>query len=358
MDHGIKDRYARQEALPEIGKAGQLLLAQASVLVVGAGGLGCPAMLYLAGAGVGQIGVVDHDQVAASNLPRQVLYREADLGRNKAEAAVQQLRLINSTLQYEAIPESLHAGNAKSLIREYEIVLDCTDDFATRFVINDFCRELQKPVVHGALHRYQGQVSVFHYPDDRGVRFDYRELVPSVPNPATVASCVQDGILGTVAGVIGTIQAEQAIKVLCGMGDVLAGKVLLLDLRHYTTKLLELSGYSTREFSPAPDLQQVLPHSFEVSIEEMSAGSFTLLDVRESAEQIKDADAVNLPYSDLDEGYRQLDPATTWLVVCESGLRSRAVTGWLRSKGFERVFSLRGGLAELQSRHSVKSIPS
>ena len=353
MDQQYKDRYARQEALPEIGKAGQSRLARASVLVVGAGGLGCPALLYLAGAGLGRIGVVDHDQVAASNLPRQIVYREADLGRNKAEVAVQQLRQINSTLQYEAIPEPLVAGNAKSLIQQYEIVLDCTDDFATRFVINDVCRELQVPLVYGALHRYQGQVSVFHCPDEHGMRFDYRELVPSVPDPSAVTSCEQEGILGTVAGVIGTIQAEQAIKIICGMGDVLAGKVLLLDLRHYTTNLLALSGYSRPEISPAHGLQQVLPHLFDVSIEELPAGSFTLLDVRESNEQMIEANAVSLPYSDLDKGYRQLDPATTWLVVCESGLRSRAVTAWLRSKGFERVFSLKGGLAELQSLHRV-----
>lgn len=353
MEQLYKDRYARQEALPEIGKAGQSRLARASVLVVGAGGLGCPALLYLAGAGLGRIGVVDHDQVAASNLPRQIVYREADLGRNKAEVAVQQLRQINSTLQYEAIPEPLHAGNAKSLIQEYEIVLDCTDDFVTRFVINDVCRELQVPLVYGALHRYQGQVSVFHCSDEHGMRFDYRELVPSVADPSAVTSCEQDGILGTVAGVIGTIQAEQAIKIICGMGDVLAGKVLLLDLRHYTTNLLELSGYSRPEISPAHGLQQVLPPLFDVSIEELPAGSFTLLDVRESNEQMNEASAVSLPYSDLDEGYRQLDPATTWLVVCESGLRSRAVTAWLRSKGFERVFSLKGGLAELQSLHRV-----
>jgi adenylyltransferase/sulfurtransferase len=352
MMHELDQRYARQVSLPEIGEEGQGRLQAGSVLVVGAGGLGCPVLLYLTAAGVGSIGVVDHDRVETSNLQRQVLFHEADLGKKKSVVAVERLSSINSSVRLTAFSESLTSHNASALIGAYDLVLDCTDDIETRYLINDTCRVLGKPMVYGALHRFQGQVSVFQYRQGDRAGTDYRALVPEYPEPALTGNCATDGILGAVAGVIGSLQAEQAIRLLCGYGEVLSGKVLLFDFRHYQLHLLDLPeaapqtvAESAVRMSPASDFPM------EVSADELTIDSYVVLDVREAAERsgFIPPNAVHLPFSAMDEGYNRLDPALTWLVFCENGMRSRAAAGWLRSKGFRHVYSLSGGAAALKS---------
>lgn len=344
MEDFFSDRYARQLILSELGPEGQRRIMEGKVLVIGAGGLGCPALLYLAGAGVGTIGIVDHDRVEASNLPRQVLYGEQDLGVNKAEAAMARLMERNSMIRIEAYPEALQAENVEALIGQYDLVLDCTDDIGARRIINATCRRLSKPMVFGALHRFQGQVSVFHYHQQGQAGADYANLVPEGADSSAIPSCSTEGVLGVVPGVIGTLQAEQALRILCGYGEVLSGKVFLFDIKSYRSYLWDLSLAAGNHIPGSNPNAEVRP-------EELPEGSYVLLDVREEAEQDGQplAGAVHLPFSNLDQRVHTLDKLTNWLVVCKHGNRSRATVSWLRSKGFIKVHSLKGGIAGMNS---------
>jgi len=219
------DRYARHIILPGVGAAGQARLKRGSVLVVGAGGLGVPVLQYLVAAGVGRIGIVEMDKVDPSNLQRQVLYGIQDIGRSKAEVAKERLEALNPHIQMDLYPIRLDSTNALEVLGPYDLVLDCTDNFPSRYLVNDACVLLDKPLVYGAIHQFEGQISVFHH---RGGPC-YRCLYPTPPKPGTVPNCAEAGVFGVLPGVIGSLMASEALKVLLELGEVLSGKLLLYD---------------------------------------------------------------------------------------------------------------------------------
>ncbi len=229
------ERYARQVILPEVGEEGQRRLAQSSALIVGLGGLGCPAGLYLAGAGVGRIGLCDSDVVSLSNLQRQTLYSEAQVGEAKTAAALSRLRSTNSEVCFEVFPQGLTPENAREIISGYDVVVDCCDNFATRYLISDICRKTGKPWVHGTIGRFNGQVATF-LPD---AATTYEDLYPDREEMAA-RPAASGGVLGAVPGVVGAIEAAEALKLLLGAGGTLAGRLLSIDLSTMTFNTLTL----------------------------------------------------------------------------------------------------------------------
>jgi len=219
------DRYARHIVLPGVGGAGQARLKKSAVLVVGAGGLGSPVLMYLAAAGVGRLGLVEMDRVDVSNLQRQVLFDSAGIGSPKAELARDRLLSLNPHVQVETYPLKLDSSNALTVLASYDLILDCTDNFPTRYLVNDACVLLDKPLVYGAIHQFEGQLSVFHHQGGPC----YRCLFPSPPRAGTVPNCAEAGVFGVLPGVVGSLMATEALKILLGLGEVLAGKLLVYD---------------------------------------------------------------------------------------------------------------------------------
>ena len=232
-------RYARHFALPDFGMEGQKRLKNSSVLVVGAGGLGSPMLLYLAAAGVGRIGIIDPDVVDMSNLHRQILYNVADIGKSKAEMAREKLLAMNPHITIDAFQMSLTRDNALDLVAQYDIVADGTDNFQTRYLVNDACVLTGKVNVYASIFRFEGQVSVFNVTKngERGV--NYRDIFPSPPPPGLVPDCAEGGVLGVLPGIIGSMQASEVIKVLTGIGEPLAGRLFIFDAASFTTRVLK-----------------------------------------------------------------------------------------------------------------------
>ena len=237
------ERYQRQMQLPEIGWQGQLRLQQARVLIVGAGGLGCPALQYLAAAGVGHIGIADGDRVECSNLHRQTLYSDTDTGALKALVAVQKLRALNPDIEVIPYPFEVTGENAEALVKNYDLVIDGTDRFATRYLLSDICFLQQKPYVFGAVSRYEGQVAVFCVPDPHtGIRAQYRDLCPTPPDPGAVPDCANNGVLGVLPGLIGMWQATEALLLLTGVGQPLINKVLVYQLLSHRQYIFDIGA--------------------------------------------------------------------------------------------------------------------
>lgn len=230
-----QERYSRQIMLPEIGEAGQRKLAEASVLIIGVGGLGSAVATYLTGAGVGRIGLMDHDTVSLSNLQRQVLYTEATVGLPKVTIAAERLKSQSSATRFDLYPEGLTPENGIGIISKYDIVIDCTDNYATRFLIDDTCSETGKPWVHGAIGAFRGQVSVFNYL--RKCR--YSDLYPDRETLCALPRGV-NGVIGAVPGIIGTIQAAEAIKLIAGFGELLDGRLFTIDIKTLKTEIIDL----------------------------------------------------------------------------------------------------------------------
>lgn len=233
-------RYTRQLSLKEFGMEGQMKLKQSGVLVVGAGGLGCPALLYLVAAGVGKIGVMDFDTVENHNLPRQILFTESDIGKAKTEAAIGQLQKRNSFVEFKSHDERLTKENALKIFPSYDIILDCTDNFSARYAINDACVLLDKPFVYGSIFKYEGQVALFNAKVDDENGPTYRCLFPDPPAPGTIPDCEETGVIGFLPGLIGTMQAGEAIKWITGK-KTLSGKLLSVDTREMKFELFEVA---------------------------------------------------------------------------------------------------------------------
>ena len=229
------DRYHRQIILPNFGTEAQEKIAQAKILVVGAGGLGCPVLQFLAAVGVGNLGIVDFDTVDISNLQRQILFDENSAGRNKATTAKEKLQQLNSEIKITAFPEKFTQQNSFNLLKNYDIAVGCTDNFPSRYLLNDACCLLDKPFVYGAIYQYEGQVSVFNV-EKEGIKTHYRDLFPHPPKDTT--DCNQIGVLGTLSGIIGILQAQEVIKLITGIGEVLVGKLLLFNILTYQTKII------------------------------------------------------------------------------------------------------------------------
>jgi adenylyltransferase/sulfurtransferase len=354
-------RYSRHLLLPEVAAAGQSRLKAGSVLVVGAGGLGSPAALYLAAAGVGRIGLADFDTVDVSNLQRQILYDAIDVGRPKVDRGRERLTALNPHVDVAVFPERLTRDNARTAFSGFDVVLDGTDNFATRYLTNDACFLLGKPNVHGSIYRFEGQVSVFQ----RGKGPCYRCLHPTPPEPGLVPSCAEGGVLGVLPGVVGALQATEALKLLLGIGRSLAGRLLLYDALALSFReiavprdpacplcgdrpsITDLVDYDALCGAGAP----VLPEGAEMSPADVRGWqergeSFQLLDVREPAEAAlaSIAGSVLVPLGSLPARLHEVDRSRPVVVYCRSGVRSARAVALLRGAGLSRTYNLAGGI--------------
>ncbi len=356
-------RYSRHLIMPEVAMEGQLKLKQAKVLLIGAGGLGAPLGLYLAAAGIGKIGLVDYDVVDFTNLQRQVIHGTGDVGRPKLDSAVDRMADINPTIELVKHAVAITSENALEIIRDYDIVIDGTDNFPTRYLINDACVLLGKPNVYGSIFRFEGQATVFATEDGPC----YRCLYPEPPPPGLVPSCAEGGVLGILPGTIGVIQATEAVKLILGKGEPLIGRLMLYDalaMRFRELKLRknpecpvcgdnptirELIDY--HQFCGVPrDESEEAQTGFEIDPEEVRAKyekreGFILLDVREPHElQIcQMPEFKSIPLGQLPSRMHELDTADEIVAVCKVGMRSARAVQFLRQAGFRKVKNMRGG---------------
>jgi molybdopterin/thiamine biosynthesis adenylyltransferase/rhodanese-related sulfurtransferase len=347
---GERARYARHLILPEIGDEGQLRLKRGSVLIVGAGGLGSPAAIYLAAAGVGRIGLVDFDRVDVTNLHRQVLYGTADVGTPKLAAARARLHDLNPEVTIETHDAALTSDNALDVLRDYDVIVDGTDNFATRYLVNDACVLLGKPNVYGSIFRFDGQASVFFA--EQGPC--YRCLYPEPPPPGLVPSCAEGGVLGVLPGVIGTIQATEAIKLLTGAGETLVGRLLLFDALRMSFRQLRLrKDPNCALCGEHPTITALIDYeqfcnpatAVEVAPSQLAAVDATIIDVREPYEFAGGAieGARLIPLSEIPSRLDEIPRDRDVVVYCQSGSRSARAVEILRDAGFARTRHLRGG---------------
>ncbi|HEX2189246.1 MAG TPA: molybdopterin-synthase adenylyltransferase MoeB [Longimicrobiaceae bacterium] len=371
LSRGETLRYARHLILPEVGPEGQRKLKAGRVLLVGAGGLGSPVALYLAAAGVGTLGVVDFDVVDATNLQRQVLHGTGDVGRPKLDSARDRIGELNPHVRVEPHPVRLTSDNAREIVREYDVVVDGTDNFPTRYLVNDACVLEGKPNVYGSILRWEGQASVFWA--ERGPC--YRCLFRDPPPPGLVPSCAEGGVLGVLPGIVGTLQAAETLKLLLGAGDTLVGRLLLLDalrMRFRELKLRkdpecpvcgerptirELIDYE--RFCGVPqdkETEEVMADTNEVpeiTPTELKArldrgDRLTIIDVREPHEweigNLEEHGARLIPLGQIEERAGEIDPEDEVVLQCRSGARSAKALEALRGKGYSRLWNLKGGI--------------
>jgi molybdopterin/thiamine biosynthesis adenylyltransferase/rhodanese-related sulfurtransferase len=343
------NRYQRQLNLPGFGPAGQQKLAKASVLVIGAGGLGVPVLQYLCAMGVGKIGIVDGDVLQLTNLQRQVLYSTSDVGKPKVMLAAERLRNLNPEAIVEPVDENIHTGNALQLIGAYDLVVDATDNFSARYLINDACVICGKPWVFGAVHQYEGQLSVFNFEGGP----TYRCLFPNQPGPQEIPDCELGGVLGIIPGLIGARQALEAVKILTGIGKPLSGIVLMQDFlrdSEYKMKLKPVAGnLQLRELKQSYESDcgiknEIGPSEMQDFLRDEKA---ILWDVREPDEFAAGHlwNAVSVPLSGVEAAARQIAANEILIVYCQKGSRS-AVAAERLAESFPglRVFSLKGGI--------------
>ena len=346
--------YSRQMALREVGPAGQEKLRRAAVLVVGAGGLGVPVLQYLAGAGVGRIGIVDADRLEPSNLHRQTWYALADCGRPKAELAAQRVRALNPEVQVEAHAVRMAADNAESLATRYDLVLDCSDNFTTKFLLNDLALRLRKPVLFASVYQYEGQLQLVRGDDASPC---LRCVWPDATRDGLVGNCAEAGVLGPVPGVFGSLQALEALKLLLGLDGLSANEMLIFDLVTLSAQRLRARRAAdcpahARGGEPVPATSA--DDGLEVHFESLAAAfdtGYTLVDVRDARE--RDAEpltvaSLHLPMARLLTEASSLELERPYLLVCATGKRSTAAADLLRSQGFRHCRSLRGGVKALK----------
>jgi adenylyltransferase/sulfurtransferase len=351
-------RYSRHLILPEFGIGGQEKLKFSSVLVIGAGGLSSPVLLYLAAAGVGQIGIVESDLVDATNLQRQILYNDKETGQPKGALAAQKLEALNPAIKTTWHDTFLNSNNALEIIRPYDIVIDGSDNFPTRYLVNDACVLLDKPLIYGAIFRFEGQVSVFNALTDDGKRGpNYRDLYPSPPPPGMVPSCAEGGVLGVLPGIIGSMQANEAIKVLTGIGEPLTGRMFIIDTATFETRTLKFKArndYKIHQLidydqfcnsaSNKPELPHITPKAFN-DIPESDRSKYALVDVREPFEHdISDIGGIKIPLDQLEKRLSELPKENTLVLYCRSGKRSANAQQILHDKGFKNTLNLIGGI--------------
>lgn len=349
-------RYARHLILPELGEEGQLRLKKGSVLIVGAGGLGSPAAMYLAAAGIGRIGLVDFDHVDATNLQRQILYGESVVGERKLDAAWKRLHDLNPFVRMETFHDRLSSRNALPLFEPYDVVLDGTDNFATRYLVNDACVLLGKPNVYGSVYRFDGQASVFDARRGPCYRCLYAE-----PPPAHMApSCAEGGVLGVLPGVIGTIQATEAIKLIAGVGEPLIGRLLLFDAAMMSFRTVKVAkNEHCRICGTHPDIRALIDYEqfcspvneLEITARELAdrltrGDELLILDVREPYEYQAGhlEEARHIPLQQLPRNVESLPRDREIVVYCKMGGRSANAQQFLLRHGFQRVKSLTGGM--------------
>jgi len=356
-------RYSRHLIMPEVGMEGQLKLKAARVLCIGAGGLGSPLALYLAAAGVGTLGIVDFDVVDYTNLQRQIIHSTADVGRKKLDSAAEKLKAINPFLNIQKFETRLSSDNALELFRDFDIVADGTDNFPTRYLVNDACVLTGKPNVYGSIFRFEGQASVFATEEGPC----YRCLYPEPPPPGLVPSCAEGGVLGILPGLVGVMQATEVIKLILGKGEPLIGRLLLIDAlgmkfrelklrknpdcpacgKHPTiTKLIDYQEFCGIRGEEAP-VDRSVP---EIQVEELkrrldAGDDLFVLDVREPHEyQICNINGYLIPLGDLPKRVSELDSSREIVAHCRSGVRSAKAVDFLKQAGFRKVMNLTGGI--------------
>lgn len=362
-------RYSRHLILPEVGPAGQRRLKAGRVLLVGAGGLGSPAAMYLAAAGVGTLGLVEFDVVDASNLQRQVIHGTSDIGRPKLDSARDRIAEINPHVAVEPHPVRLTSENAREIVRAYDVVIDGTDNFPTRYLVNDACVLERKPYVYGSILRWEGQASVF------GAKGGpcYRCLFAEPPPPGMVPNCAEAGVFGVLPGIVGSVQALEALKLLLGTGDTLVGRLLLFDALRMRFREMRLRrdpacpacgdhptlhelidyerfcGYEPPGATPENDMSgtpEITPTELKERLDQ--GDKLTIIDVREPAEweigNLEPQGARLIPLGDLPERMDEINPDDEVVLHCRSGARSAQALQLLRVHGYERVLNLKGGI--------------
>jgi molybdopterin/thiamine biosynthesis adenylyltransferase/rhodanese-related sulfurtransferase len=357
-------RYSRHLIMPEVGMEGQLKLKRARVLTIGTGGLGAPLGLYLAAAGVGHLGLVDFDLVDSSNLQRQVTFTTADVGKPKSQAAKARLSALNPAIEIVSYDTRLTSENALELFRDYDIIVDGTDNFPTRYLVNDACVLLGKPNVYGSIFRFEGQATVFGYPGGPC----YRCLYPEPPPPGLVPSCAEGGVLGVLPGIVGSIQAMETIKLILGTGEPLVGRLLLFDALamrfrelklkknpdcplcgdHRTiTKLIDYEEFCGIRGEEAPAMTDGIPEitATELKARQDRGEKVFILDVREPHEyQICNLNGKLIPLGELPRRVNELDSSVEMVVHCRSGKRSADAIHFLQTAGFKKLWNLKGGV--------------
>jgi molybdopterin/thiamine biosynthesis adenylyltransferase/rhodanese-related sulfurtransferase len=357
-------RYSRHLIMPEVGMDGQLKLKNAKVLLIGTGGLGAPLGLYLAAAGVGRLGLVDFDVVDFTNLQRQVIFGTSDVGKSKSEAARARLSNLNPDIEVESFETKLTSNNALELFKDFDIIVDGTDNFPTRYLVNDACVLLGKPNVYGSIFRFEGQITIFGMPDGPC----YRCLYPEPPPPGLVPSCAEGGVLGVLPGIVGSIQAMETIKLILGNGRSLTGRLLLFDALEMGFREFKLrknpncpmcGEYSTirnlidyyefcgvrGEEAPALDLKvpEISPQELKTRLDR--GDDLFILDVREPHEyQICNLHGKLIPLGELSRRVHELDSSQEIVAHCRSGKRSAEAVDFLRKAGFRKILNLRGGI--------------
>lgn len=360
------ERYSRHLIIPEFNIEGQGKLKESSVLVVGTGGLGSPLLQYLTAAGVGTVGIVDFDIVDDSNLQRQVLFSVDDVGKSKAETAAKKLKKLNPHIKFNVFNTQLTSENALDIIRDYDVVADGTDNFPTRYLVNDACVILGKTNVYGSIFRFEGQVSVFnHKLKDGEFGPHYRDLFPEPPPPGLVPSCAEGGVLGVLPGIIGSIQANEVIKVITGIGEPLAGRLFLFDALNF-----EMRTVKVRKDPETPEIKELIDYvqfcglgqngSTEKNDEEMVKeitvlelsemkkrnDDFQLIDVREHYEyEIAHIDGELVPMGQVQTYVDQISRDKKVVFLCRSGIRSAQVIRMLEKRHrFDNLYNLKGGI--------------
>ena len=359
-------RYSRHLIMPEVGMEGQEKLKAAKVICIGTGGLGAPLAMYLAAAGVGRMGLVDFDTVDVTNLQRQIIHGTSDIGRKKLDSAVDTLKEINPHIQLDRFEVALTSENALDILKDYDVVIDGTDNFPTRYLVNDACVLLGKVNVYGSIFRFEGQATVFGYPGGPC----YRCLYPEPPPPGLVPSCAEGGVLGILPGIIGVIQATEAVKLIIGKGEPLVGRLMLYDalamkfrelkLRrnpecplcgdhptiHKLIDYQQFCGIPAHPPAPEPGVSETEIEAPALKVRMDRGDSFVLVDVREPHEfQIGRIPSSRLiPLGELAKRVNELSVADDIVVHCKSGVRSAKAMDFLKQSGFKRVKNLKGGI--------------
>lgn len=332
--------------LPELGLTGQESLKVAKVLMIGAGGLGCPVLQYLTAAGVGNIGIVDHDVVDVSNLHRQILYHTADVGKPKAVVAKQKLELLNPHITIHAHKEKLNQENAERLMTNYDLVIDGSDNFTTRYLVNDVCVALDKPLVFGSIYKFEGHVAVFNYSNGP----NYRDIFPEPPADDEVPNCAEIGVIGVLPGIIGTYMANEAIKIICGMGEVLAGKLLTINSLDNSVTVFNVAMQTMAPVVASPKAETPLNND-EISLDEanqwmaQNPDEVYLIDVREAYEYDDyNIGGVNIPLYELEEQASALPVNKKLIFCCQTGQRSQMAIRLLKPVFNGEMYSIKNGI--------------
>jgi sulfur-carrier protein adenylyltransferase/sulfurtransferase len=361
-------RYSRHLVLQEFGMAGQVKLKNSRVLVVGAGGLGSPVLLYLTAAGTGTLGIADHDSVDLSNLQRQVLFTTSSAGEKKAREAEKKLKQLNPLVNFKVYAFKLTSENALEVLKDYDVVVDGTDNFATRYLLNDACVLLDKPLVYGSILKFEGHLAVFNHLNADGSRSpNYRDLFPEPPEPDSVQNCEQAGVIGVLPGIIGTMQANEVIKIVTGTGEPLAGKLLIFDSHSMEQTIINIPGRNSRNSIKtlidyddfcgiSPDKNKSLnvnqtQNMKEITVQELqklkeSGADFQLIDVREPHEyDICNLEGELIPMSEIPYNVDKISKDKKVVIHCRSGKRSGDMLLWLeKNHGFTNLYNLKGGV--------------